>query len=121
MSPAEELTLAAERLEALDRNATTREWWAKGQWWAMDKAMHVVGHGTTGADMVGLTHDPADAAFIAAMRGVAKPLAAWLREDAGTASDEWDHPEAWWLAEYGNSLTLAREVIRATGGVERAA
>ena len=96
MTPAEELTLAAERLEALDAAATPGPWDIE----------------TVANPLPGVGMEEADAAFIAAMRGVAKPLAAWLRVTLEsilpnqTVLDE--HEEA--------ALALAREVIRATGG-----
>jgi hypothetical protein len=105
------LTLAAERLEALDAAATP------GPWEIIWDAVAYVDTIADPNDLTGQTpmQDPvkvadageADRAFIAAMRGVAKPLAAWLREAAelrrlGVFTDA--------------ALPLAREIIRATGG-----
>jgi hypothetical protein len=113
MTPADELTLAAERLEALDAVATPGPWvwrqpgsdmpggWARvyqadvdGGWLALTSA-------DVGADRT------SNAALIAAMRGVAKPLAALLRNSLSDLNDSYG---------YHDFVDLAREVIRATGG-----
>jgi hypothetical protein len=110
VTPAEELTLAAERLEALGAAATPGPWSLERR---LGQVPSAIVHAPAGAvrhesefivteNMLGR-----DAAFIAAMRGVAKPLAVWLRF---TVEDSADH------ARNVEALTLAREVIRATGG-----
>lgn len=106
ITPSQELTLAAERLEALDAAAFEGSWdWEDyppltGTWQVYAKRGFI-------GDTVAVEITKANAALIAAMRGVAKPLAAWLRSEV----------RFYISGDYtGHALILAREVIRATGG-----
>lgn len=109
MAPSEELTLAADRLEALDAAATPGPVWEvdDGEVWRPTPIQSAA---------LFVAHPPkvADAAFIAAMRGVVKPLAAWLRWAAMETQRSHRSPQL--IEPIRRATTLAREIIRATGG-----
>lgn len=83
MSPAEELRAAADRLEALAKDATPGPWRSAeqthGEWFGIQSEHFALG----------TAFEQADATHIAAMHpGVGLALSAWLRQ---AAIDEWAH------------------------------
>lgn len=99
--------LMRERAEA----ATVGPWWAEGAWFHGDVPWPIVGHGSTGADVVAHTarRDGSDAENIASW----DPSVALLVADSVDLAADWteEHPGSWppWCKK---ALAVARAYLR---------